>query len=139
MLQTTSQSSVYKGVNMEERTIAAISTPSGTGGISIVRMSGPKAYEIVSQIFRPIMGKPLDKNDDNRKMRYGNIIDNQGEIIDEVMVCFMKAPFTYTREDICEINCHGSFVSVKKILNLLLDRGCAVSYTHLTLPTILLV
>ena len=124
MLQTTSQSSVYKGVNMEERTIAAISTPSGTGGISIVRMSGPKSYEILNQIFRPIMGKNLDKDKDNRRMRYGNIIDDKGEIIDEVMVCFMKAPYTYTREDICEINCHGSFISVKRILNLLLDKGC---------------
>ena len=109
---------------MEERTIAAISTPSGTGGISIVRMSGNKSYEIISEIFRPIAGKDIDRDRDNRKMRYGNIIGFDGEIIDEVMVCFMKGPYTYTREDICEINCHGSFVSVKKILNLLLDKGC---------------
>lgn len=109
---------------MEERTIAAISTPSGTGGISIVRMSGNKSYEIIKEIFRPIAGKEIDRDEDNRKMRYGNIIGLDGEIIDEVMVCFMKGPYTYTREDICEINCHGSFVSVKKILNLLLDKGC---------------
>ena len=109
---------------MEERTIAAISTPSGTGGISIVRMSGNKSYEIIKEIFRPIAGKEIDRDKDNRKMRYGNIIGFDGEIIDEVMVCFMKGPYTYTREDICEINCHGSFVSVKKILNLLLDKGC---------------
>ena len=109
---------------MEERTIAAISTPSGTGGISIVRMSGNKSYEIIEEIFRPIVGKKIDRDKDNRKMKYGNIVDIDGEIIDEVMVCFMKGPYTYTREDICEINCHGSFVSVKKILNLLLDKGC---------------
>lgn len=109
---------------MEERTIAAISTPSGTGGISIVRMSGNKSYEIIKEIFRPIAGKEIDRDEDNRKMRYGNIIGLDGEIIDEVMVCFMKGPYTYTREDICEINCHGSFVSVKKILNLLLDKRC---------------
>ena len=109
---------------MEERTIAAISTPSGTGGISIVRMSGNKSYEIIEEIFRPIIGKKIDRDKDNRKMRYGNIVGLDGEIIDEVMVCFMKGPYTYTREDICEINCHGSFVSVKKILNLLLDKGC---------------
>lgn len=112
---------------MEERTIAAISTPSGTGGISIVRMSGNKSYEIIKEIFRPIAGKEIDKDEDNRKMRYGNIIGLDGEIIDEVMVCFMKGPYTYTREDICEINCHGSFVSVKKILNLLLDKGCELA------------
>ena len=86
---------------MEERTIAAISTPSGTGGISIVRMSGNKSYEIIEEIFRPIVGKKIDRDKDNRKMRYGNIVDIDGEIIDEVMVCFMKGPYTYTREDIC--------------------------------------
>ena len=109
---------------MEERTIAAISTPSGTGGISIVRMSGSKSFDIISRLFCPINGRGLDKDKDNRKMRYGVIKDSEGETIDEVMVCFMKGPSTYTREDICEINCHGSFVSVKKILNLLLDEGC---------------
>ena len=59
-------------------------------------------------------------------MRYGNIVDN-GEIIDEVMVNFMAGPGTYTREDIAEINCHGSFISVKKILNLLLDKGAVLA------------
>lgn len=109
---------------MEERTIAAISTPSGAGGISIVRMSGSKSFDIISRLFYPVNGRELDKDKDNRKMRYGVIKDSEGETIDEVMVCFMKGPSTYTREDICEINCHGSFVSVKKILNFLLDEGC---------------
>lgn len=59
-------------------------------------------------------------------MRYGNIVDGD-EIIDEVMVCFMAAPATYTREDIVEINCHGSFISVKKILNLVLDNGAVLA------------
>ncbi len=108
---------------MSEKTIAAISTPSGTGGISIVRMSGDKSFEIINEIFRPKFGKSLDKDRDNRLLRYGNIYDDQNEIIDEVMVSFMKAPNTYTKEDICEINCHGSFISVKKILNLILDKG----------------
>ena len=108
---------------MSEKTIAAISTPSGTGGISIVRMSGDKSFEIINEIFRPKFGKSLDKDMDNRLLRYGNIYDDEGQIIDEVMVSFMKAPNTYTKEDICEINCHGSFISVKKILNLILDKG----------------
>lgn len=111
---------------MSEKTIAAISTPQGTGGISIVRMSGDKSKEIIDQIFSPIHGGPIDKIKDNRKMRYGNIIDG-GEIIDEVMVNFMAAPKTFTREDIVEINCHGSFISVKKILNLLLDKGATLA------------
>lgn len=111
---------------MSEATIAAISTPTGTGGISIVRMSGDKAKEIIDQIFEPIHGGPIDAKKDNRRMRYGNIVDN-GEIIDEVMVNFMAGPGTYTREDIVEVNCHGSFISVKKILNLLLDKGAVLA------------
>ena len=111
---------------MSEKTIAAISTPQGTGGISIVRMSGDKSKEIIDQVFSPIHGGPIDKIKDNRKMRYGNIIDGE-EIIDEVMVNFMAAPKTFTREDIVEINCHGSFISVKKILSLLLDKGATLA------------
>lgn len=111
---------------MSEATIAAISTPTGTGGISIVRMSGDKSKEIIDQIFEPINGGSIDRKKDNRRMRYGNIVDND-EIIDEVMVNFMAGPGTYTREDIAEINCHGSFISVKKILNLLLDKGAVLA------------
>ncbi|MDU5228843.1 MAG: tRNA uridine-5-carboxymethylaminomethyl(34) synthesis GTPase MnmE [Anaerococcus sp.] len=111
---------------MSEATIAAISTPTGTGGISIVRMSGDKSKEIIDQIFEPINGGSIDRKKDNRRMRYGNIVDN-GEIIDEVMVNFMAGPGTYTREDVAEINCHGSFISVKKILNLLLDKGAVLA------------
>lgn len=105
------------------KTIAAISTPAGTGGISIVRMTGDKTLAIINEIFRPINKRPIDPDKDNRYLRYGHIIGNDGEIIDEVMVAFMKAPSTYTREDVCEINCHGSFVAVREILNLLLDKG----------------
>ena len=105
------------------KTIAAISTPAGTGGISIVRMTGDKTLAIINEIFRPINKRPIDPDKDNRYLRYGHIIGNDGEIVDEVMVVFMKAPATYTREDVCEINCHGSFVAVREILNLLLDKG----------------
>ena len=111
---------------MSEATIAAISTPTGTGGISIVRMSGDKSKEIIDQIFEPIYGGPIDIKKDNRRMCYGNIV-NGGEIIDEVMVNFMAGPSTYTREDIVEVNCHGSFISVKKILNLILDKGAVLA------------
>ena len=111
---------------MSEKTIAAISTPTGTGGISIVRMSGDKSKEIIDKIFVPINGGPIDRKKDNRKMRYGNICDKD-EVIDEVMVNFMAGPHTYTKEDIVEINCHGSFISVKRILNLLLDNGASLA------------
>ena len=106
------------------KTIAAISTPAGTGGISIVRMTGDNTLGIINEIFRPINNRKIDPVKDNRYLRYGHIVDSDGEIVDEVMVAFMKAPATYTREDVCEINCHGSFVAVKEILNLLLDKGC---------------
>lgn len=105
------------------KTIAAISTPAGTGGISIVRMTGDLTLGIINEIFRPINNRPINPDIDNRYLRYGHIIDSDGEIVDEVMVAFMKAPATYTREDVCEINCHGSFVAVREILNLLLDKG----------------
>ena len=111
---------------MSETTIAAISTPQGTGGISIVRMSGDKSFDIIKKIFKPINGGALNKEKDNRMMRYGHI-EKDGHIYDEVMVNFMKGPNTYTREDICEINCHGSMISVKDILNLLLDLGCELA------------
>ena len=105
---------------MSESTIAAISTPQGSGGISIVRMSGDKSFDIIKKIFKPINNRALDKEKDNRMMRYGHI-EKDGRIYDEVMVNFIKGPNTYTREDICEINCHGSMISVRDILNLLLD------------------
>ena len=105
------------------KTIAAISTPAGTGGISIVRMTGDLTLDIINEIFKPINKRPIDPDKDNRYLRYGHIVDDDGEIVDEVMVAFMKAPATYTREDVCEINCHGSFVAVREILNLLLDKG----------------
>ena len=108
-------------------TIAAISTPAGTGGISIVRMSGDKSLEIINKIFRTINKRPVDPDKDNRYLRYGNIVNKDGDVIDEVMVAFMKGPGTYTREDVCEINCHGSFISVREILNLLLDQGCELA------------
>ena len=108
-------------------TIAAISTPAGTGGISIVRMSGDKSLEIINKIFRPLNKRPVDPDKDNRYLRYGNIVNKDGDVIDEVMVAFMKGPGTYTREDVCEINCHGSFISVREILNLLLDQGCELA------------
>ena len=111
---------------MSESTIAAISTPQGSGGISIVRMSGDKSFDIIKKIFKPINERALDRDKDNRMMRYGHI-EKDGRIYDEVMINFMKGPNTYTREDICEINCHGSMISVRDILNLLLDLGCELA------------
>lgn len=103
-------------------TIAAISTAVGTGGIGIVRISGDKAIDIVDSIFLSKKNKTL-KNSGSHRILYGHIIDDQKQIIDEVLIMVMKAPNTFTREDIIEINCHGGMIVTKKILDLVIRQG----------------
>ncbi len=107
-------------------TIAAISTPMGEGGIGIVRMSGSKSLDIAQKIFRP-KGKRPFCDLKNRTLYLGNIIDSKGEIIDEVLLAIFKAPYTYTREDMVEINCHGGLASQKRILSCILDMGARLA------------
>jgi len=102
-------------------TIAAISTAVGESGIGIVRMSGKDSIEIGKSIFKGIKHKEIDQFD-NRKLVYGHIVDGE-KIIDEVLISFMKGPYTYTREDMVEIYCHGGIIPVKKILELILKKG----------------
>ena len=105
-----------------EDTICAISTASGVGAISIVRVSGEKAVDIVSKIFK---GTDLHKVK-THTIHYGFIYDNK-EKIDEVLVSVMLAPRTYTKEDIIEINSHGGINTTNKILELLLENGCRLA------------
>ena len=105
-----------------EDTICAISTASGVGAISIVRVSGEKAVDIVSKIFK---GTDLNKVK-SHTIHYGFIYDNK-EKIDEVLVSVMLAPRTYTKEDIIEINSHGGINTTNKILELLLENGCRLA------------
>lgn len=105
-----------------EDTIVAISTSLGVGAISIVRVSGEDAIEIVDSIFS---GQSL-KEANSHTIHYGQIIDNNN-IIDEVLVSVMKAPKTYTKEDIVEINCHGGIMTTKKVLELLIIKGCRLA------------
>jgi len=109
-----------------EDTIAAISTPLGEGGIGIVRISGPEALKISGKIFK---AKRIDLNEiKSHKMIYGHIHDNlTGEVVDEVLFCYMKAPYSYTSEDIVEINCHGGIVPLKKTLELVLAGGARLA------------
>lgn len=104
-----------------EKTIAAISTAIGEAGIGIVRMSGPKSHEIARNVFKNYKNEQLNKIR-HRYMEYGHIVDFD-QVIDEVLISFMKSPNTYTREDMVEIYCHGGSIAVKKILNLLLKKG----------------
>ena len=103
-------------------TIAAISTSSGKGAISIIRLSGQESINIVNNIFK---GKDLNKIP-SHTINYGYII-NGNEIIDEVLVSVMKAPKTYTTENIVEINCHGSIATTNKILELVLNQGARLA------------
>ena len=108
-------------------TIAAIATAPGEAGIGIVRISGEKSIDIIDKIFRSKEGKKLSQYKP-RRITYGYIIDpDKGEKIDEVLVSYMQAPNTYTREDIVEINCHGGMISVKKILGLVLKSGARIA------------
>lgn len=103
-------------------TIAAISTALGVGAISIVRMSGKDSISIANSIFS---GKDLEKVA-THTINYGFIKDND-EIIDEVLVSVMKAPHTYTTEDIVEINCHGGITTTNKVLETLLKHGARLA------------
>lgn len=106
-------------------TIAAISTPRGEGGIGIVRISGNNALDILEKIFKPKSGKAI-KGLRNYSINYGHIFDGE-TLVDEVLVSIMKAPNTYTREDIVEINCHGGFVITEKVLEVVLKNGARIA------------
>ena len=103
-------------------TIAAISTPLGVGAISIIRVSGKEAINIVSKIYK---GKNLTKQK-SHTLNYGHIFDGD-KIIDEVLVSIMLEPNTFTRENIVEINSHGGIATTNKILELLLSNGCRLA------------
>lgn len=106
-------------------TIAAIATAPGEGGIGIIRISGSDSKSIADKIFKPFYKESISDYS-NRTLIYGNIVDDD-DIIDEVLVAFMKGPNSYTAEDIIEINCHGGYISVKKILELVLKKGARLA------------
>ena len=103
-------------------TICAIATSQGVGAIAIVRVSGEEAIDIVNSIFK---GKDLTKVN-SHTINYGHIMDNE-EVIDEVLVSVMKAPRTFTTEDVVEINTHGGIAPTNKVLELLLEKGCRLA------------
>lgn len=105
----------------ENETIAAISTPPGAGGIGVIRMSGPRAFEVLQQIFKPLAP---DCSFRSHQLYYGHIFASgatgEKKILDEVLAVYMQAPKTYTREDVVEIHGHGNFLLLQSILELLL-------------------
>lgn len=107
-------------------TIAAISTAPGVGGIGIIRVSGPEAVEIVDRVFKSASKKTLSEAP-SHTIHYGHIVDDQGKTIDEVLVMLMKAPKTFTREDVVEINCHGGPVPLEAVLMSVLAAGARMA------------
>ncbi|PAF48015.1 tRNA uridine-5-carboxymethylaminomethyl(34) synthesis GTPase MnmE [Helicobacter sp. 12S02634-8] len=102
-------------------TIVAISTPQGIGAMAIIRMSGSRALEIVCALSQKSSFSP-------RYATLSAIYDGVGDLVDEVIVIYFKAPHSYTREDVCEIQCHGGLVSAQMILQLCLQAGARLAY-----------
>lgn len=108
-------------------TICAISTAIGEGGIAIIRVSGDNALGIVSKIFRAKNGKDI-KDMKTYTMKYGHIVDiNSDDIIDEVIISYMKGPKSFTAEDVVEINCHGGVTSTNKVLEATIRAGARLA------------
>lgn len=101
-------------------TICAISTSIGRAGLGIVRMTGDETLDILKKVFQG------SKDFKNRKMNYGHIVDGE-KVVDEVLCVYMKAPHTYTREDVAEIYCHGGVVAVREVLDTLLKNGASLA------------
>ncbi len=113
----------------ESDTIAAISTPIGESGIGIVRISGPKALRIAQELFRDKkLNKKKIKEFSNYTVHYGFVVDpGSEEKIDEVILVLMKKPQTYTREDTVEFNCHGGILSLRKVLETVINYGARMA------------
>jgi tRNA modification GTPase len=110
----------------EEDTIAAISTPFGESGIGIVRLSGSSAEAIAKKLFKPKKDQPYFVS---HHFHYGEIIDIQsGKAVDEVLIVLMKSPRTYTKEDVVEIHCHGGYLILQKVLELVLKNGARIAF-----------
>ena len=107
---------------MQQETICAIATAQG-GAIGVIRVSGPEAISITSQIFTPISGKSLDERKPYT-LTFGKIHSADGEIIDEVLVSVFRAPHSYTGEDSTEISCHGSSYILQQVMRRLIECGC---------------
>ncbi len=106
-------------------TIAAIATPPGTGGVGIIRISGPAAGKIARQIFLP---KQTNCSWKSHHLYYGDIISaDEKTILDEVLIALMRGPHSFTGEDVLEINCHGSPIIVQDILSELVQLGCRLA------------
>ncbi|MGI6557220.1 MAG: tRNA uridine-5-carboxymethylaminomethyl(34) synthesis GTPase MnmE [Pseudoramibacter sp.] len=111
---------------LSDDVIAAISTPVGTGGIGIVRLSGAESLQVADRVFVSPSGKSVTTFP-SHTIHYGHVVGRDGAVIDEVMLTVMRAPKTYTREEIVEINCHGGNVVVGMVLQAVIDAGARLA------------
>ncbi|SMC00192.1 tRNA modification GTPase trmE [Thermanaeromonas toyohensis ToBE] len=112
---------------MLEDTIAAIATPLGEGGIGIIRLSGPEAIQIAARVFRPKRGPSLEETCTHR-VRLGLALDPKtGEVVDEVLALVMRAPRSYTAEDVVELHCHGGPLACARVLEAVLKAGARLA------------
>lgn len=112
---------------MKTDTITAIATAMSDSGIGIVRVSGDEAISIVDKIYQNVHHEKVLKQYKSHTIHYGFIVDEEGALVDEVMVSVMKAPRSYTTEDTVEINCHGGVLIVQKILSLVMKAGARIA------------
>jgi tRNA modification GTPase len=124
-------STAYNG-SMQNDTIAAIATPQGYGGIGVVRVSGPEAFAIVLPLLRRPGGAERAGSASalppSHLLTYGHIVaPSTQEVLDETLVAFMRAPHTYTREDVVEIQGHGGPLVLQRILRLVLAQGARMA------------
>ncbi|HJM83507.1 MAG TPA: tRNA uridine-5-carboxymethylaminomethyl(34) synthesis GTPase MnmE [Nitrospinota bacterium] len=110
----------------QEETIVAVSSPTGEGGVGMIRMSGIGALNILQTMFRGPSGKPRNEFESHR-VYYGFVADTTETKIDETLVVVMKSPKTYTREDVVEISCHGGIVVLRKILQACVKLGARMA------------
>ena len=109
-------------------TIAAIATPQGIGGIGVIRVSGPDAFQMVLPLFQYPNARNNGKIPSSHRLTYGRIVEPQtGEVLDDVLVAFMSAPHTYTRENVVEIQGHGGPLVLRRILRAVLEQGARMA------------
>lgn len=112
---------------MKNDTIAAIATAMSDSGIGIIRVSGDEAVMIVDKIYRNVKQEKVLKKYKSHTIHYGFIVEEDGTLVDEVMVSVMKAPRSYTMEDTVEINCHGGVMMMQKILSIVMKAGARIA------------
>ncbi|MFC1807004.1 tRNA uridine-5-carboxymethylaminomethyl(34) synthesis GTPase MnmE [Candidatus Omnitrophota bacterium] len=112
-------------INNNNDTIAAVATPPGENGIGIIRLSGPDAIAIAEGVFQSKKSIKLSESK-SHALHYGYVVDGQ-ERIDEILLSVMRAPATYTREDVVEINCHGGNIVLRRVLDLIVKRGARIA------------